>query len=284
MASVLISQKFSKDQVIVNEGDQASSFYIIAEGKVGAVKDGKLVRVMVAGESFGEQALLGDGSVRALTVKAVEGEAKVLALGRDTIQQLLGDQVQSIIYKNSCKWALQKSQLFGKLPVGVIEKLLETVQFKSLKKGQPVFQKNEKVGMLAIVAEGSAVNETLKVKVASKGEVVKEDSLKDVNRGSQHMDVISMEVDGIVGFINYNKFRDEQGSLEKLQGFSDKKADQQDQGIAGELNKKQIKDLVYINKLGSGQFGSVYLVKLKGNNELFALKYVTRAHVQQFGI
>jgi len=32
-ASVLISQKFSKGQTIVNEGDPASSFYIIKEVK-----------------------------------------------------------------------------------------------------------------------------------------------------------------------------------------------------------------------------------------------------------
>lgn len=31
VASVLISQKFSKGQTIVNEGDPASSFYIIKE-------------------------------------------------------------------------------------------------------------------------------------------------------------------------------------------------------------------------------------------------------------
>lgn len=106
IASVLISQKFAQDQMIVNEGDQASSFYIIAQGKCGVFKDGKQVRVLNAGESFGEQALISDTSVRQMTIKAVEGEAKVLALGRDMVQKLLGDQMQSIIYKNSCKWAI----------------------------------------------------------------------------------------------------------------------------------------------------------------------------------
>lgn len=53
-----------KDQIIVNEGDQASSFYIIAEGYVGIFKDGQLIRKLEANESFGEQALLSENQVR----------------------------------------------------------------------------------------------------------------------------------------------------------------------------------------------------------------------------
>ena len=62
---------------------------------------------MVANESFGEMALISQDSVRQVTVKAIEGEAKVLALGREMITNILGDQVMTIIYKNICKWGLQ---------------------------------------------------------------------------------------------------------------------------------------------------------------------------------
>jgi hypothetical protein len=34
---------------------------------------------------------MNENSVRLMTVKAVDGDAKVLALGRDTINQILGD-------------------------------------------------------------------------------------------------------------------------------------------------------------------------------------------------
>lgn len=43
------------------------------------------MKVLNAGESFGEQALISEISVRQMTIKAVEGEAKVLALGRDMV-------------------------------------------------------------------------------------------------------------------------------------------------------------------------------------------------------
>lgn len=88
----------------------ASSFYIIAEGKVGIFKDGTLIRELEQNESFGEQALIATNAVRAMTVKAIDGDAKVLALGRDLITKILGDQVEYIIYKNQCKWIIQKSK------------------------------------------------------------------------------------------------------------------------------------------------------------------------------
>lgn len=70
IASALITQKFNKGENIVNEGDPASSFYIIKEGTVVVLKDGKEIRKMVKGDSFGEQALYYN-TVRTATVKAV---------------------------------------------------------------------------------------------------------------------------------------------------------------------------------------------------------------------
>jgi cGMP-dependent protein kinase len=44
-----------------------------------------------------------------MTIKAIDGEARVLALGKDTIQNILGEEMQTIVQKNNFKWALQKT-------------------------------------------------------------------------------------------------------------------------------------------------------------------------------
>ncbi len=44
--------------MIIREGEPGDRFYIIAEGRTRASKDGKQLREMGAGESFGEIALL----------------------------------------------------------------------------------------------------------------------------------------------------------------------------------------------------------------------------------
>lgn len=78
VASVLITLKFAKGQSIVNEGDPASSFYIIKEGSVVVLKGNKEVRKMVKGDSFGEQALYYN-TVRGATVKALDSNVSPLS-------------------------------------------------------------------------------------------------------------------------------------------------------------------------------------------------------------
>ena len=70
LVSTMISLKFKKDENILNEGDLASSFYIVQEGTVAILKDGKELRQIGKGESFGEQALYYN-TVRSATVKAL---------------------------------------------------------------------------------------------------------------------------------------------------------------------------------------------------------------------
>lgn len=47
---------------------------------------------MGVGETFGEQALF-ENSKRGATVKSIEDDSRCIALGRDTIQSVLGDKV-----------------------------------------------------------------------------------------------------------------------------------------------------------------------------------------------
>ena len=75
IAGALITQKFNKGENIVNEGDPASSFYIIKDGTVVVLKDAKEIRKMVKGDSFGEQALYYN-TVRTATVKAINNNVK----------------------------------------------------------------------------------------------------------------------------------------------------------------------------------------------------------------
>lgn len=69
LAGHVITQKFTANQIIVNEGDPANCFFIIKEGRVSAFKGERQVREIKEGESFGESALLYDCN-RQMTIKA----------------------------------------------------------------------------------------------------------------------------------------------------------------------------------------------------------------------
>lgn len=54
IAGVIVTQQFLKGESIVNEGDMASSYFIIKSGTVSIMKAGKELRKMTTGDSFGE--------------------------------------------------------------------------------------------------------------------------------------------------------------------------------------------------------------------------------------
>jgi MFS family permease len=79
LASTLQSATYEPEDVIIQDGEPAERFYVIAAGRASARKDGKLLREMGAGESFGEIALLRQVP-RTATVTAVSRlQARTLA-------------------------------------------------------------------------------------------------------------------------------------------------------------------------------------------------------------
>eukprot|EP00928_Gymnodinium_smaydae_P064186 TRINITY_DN47595_c0_g1_i1.p1 TRINITY_DN47595_c0_g1~~TRINITY_DN47595_c0_g1_i1.p1 ORF type:complete len:788 (-),score=198.12 TRINITY_DN47595_c0_g1_i1:68-2431(-) len=79
---------FAKDEVIIQQGDVGNVFYVMYEGCVEVVKDGKSVATLDASSApqfFGERALLND-EPRQATVRVVTECAKALTLGKDVFE------------------------------------------------------------------------------------------------------------------------------------------------------------------------------------------------------
>jgi cGMP-dependent protein kinase len=57
ISSVLFTVQFKKGEIIVTQGEAATSFFIIKKGSVSVIQDEKEIRKMKKGESFGEMAL-----------------------------------------------------------------------------------------------------------------------------------------------------------------------------------------------------------------------------------
>ena len=96
---------------------------------------------------------------------------KCLALGRDTLTRILGDQVQVITFRNLQKWAFEKNNLFTKLTKIQIEKIIDAMKITNYKAGDIIYHKgalcNQKV---IVVIEGSIKKAKFGNVVARKGE------------------------------------------------------------------------------------------------------------------
>ena len=116
-------------------------------------KGDKEIRKLSKGDSFGEQALY-INTKRGATVTAVD-DVKCLALGRDTLQNILGDKIQKIIYRNIQKWAFDKSTLLKQLTNIQKQKVIDNMTIKNFKAGTIILPKGEYCNKLFIVIEGS---------------------------------------------------------------------------------------------------------------------------------
>lgn len=95
VAQALVEMHFAKGEVILQQGEPGTTFYILYDGQVSVFKDGaeqtRLQASVKEGAAlvFGERALL-NSEPRAATVTVVSDAAKALALDRDSFNMLLG--------------------------------------------------------------------------------------------------------------------------------------------------------------------------------------------------
>jgi len=117
------------------------------------LKGSKEIRKLSKGDSFGEQALY-INTKRGASVLAVD-EVKCLALGRDTLNKILGDKIQKIIYRNIQKWAFDKSPILLKLTNIQKQKVIDHMTIKNFKAGTIILNKGDLCNRIFIVIEGS---------------------------------------------------------------------------------------------------------------------------------
>ena len=187
MAEALVEMHYAQDEVILQQGDVGNTFYIMYEGEVEVLKDGRAQARLQASKSkgltqfFGERALL-RSEPRGATVRVTSQVAKVLVMDRDLFNLLLGP-LQEIIDKSRASGAPRGSMLArgaaaaggdgGALPNGGAS-LCAAGREKILK------QDLKKVGLLGCGGFGTVelwehrkTHETYALKALSKGFVVK---------------------------------------------------------------------------------------------------------------
>ena len=66
------------------------------------------------------------GGLRTATVTAI-GQVRCVSIGRDTLNELLGTELQQIIYRNSQRIAIDKNEKLSKLTKEQAESLIDAM-------------------------------------------------------------------------------------------------------------------------------------------------------------
>jgi len=174
LAKALVEMMFTKNEIILQQGDKGNNFYILIEGQVNVIKDGTVVKELEANASrkvvqyFGEQALLED-EARQATVQVVSEKAKALVLTRADFDTLLGP-LKDIMSKQK-EGTHRKSQI----------KNLDLQKLEAKRANQQILRKDlVKIGLLGCGGFGTVelyehkeTKNTYALKGLSKGYIVK---------------------------------------------------------------------------------------------------------------
>ena len=149
-----MSQKYSVGERIVTEGDDGDRLFIIKDGCVSCTKGVTELRRLYHGDFFGEQALLYNCK-RTASVTTVEGDVKCLYINRESLNQLLGNELQSVLYRNTQRMALEKSPSLNRLTFDQVERLINVMTILEYQPNETIIKKNTPIkNTLFIILKG----------------------------------------------------------------------------------------------------------------------------------
>ncbi len=154
---------FHFGDVIVREGDEADSFYVLRAGRARVVKgsegDGEIVlNTLRAGDSFGEAALL-KAERRSATVRAID-DVTVLRLAKEDLQSLLPshpgleDYFRMQAQHRALHNFMREFSALGRVPLPALRTLLQGVEVREVAQGETVVRQGDPPGPMYVVETG----------------------------------------------------------------------------------------------------------------------------------
>ena len=209
MANNLIQEIYTKGQYICKEGEVGSCMYIIKEGEVECIKKDKVVRVLKQGDNFGQKALL-ENAKRSLDVKA-KTDVKIYSISSSFFETQFGENFREQLYFSFINTAFINSSNFNKINTKMISKTFGFFSFRSLKNGELVYPKDQRVcEKLCVVLEGNIVDKTINKTEAKRYEILFEKQLVEGSEELIKHDLIA-EPDCVLAEIDFEKFKEELG-------------------------------------------------------------------------
>ena len=136
LLSIAANLNFGPGRKIVTEGESGDLLFVLKTGSALCTVKGQQIRRLKAGDYFGEQALL-QGGVRTATVTAEE-PVQALVISREGLQQVLGNSLEKVVYRNTQRQALEACPLLSQLPDSCKERLIDSMQLFCFPEGETV--------------------------------------------------------------------------------------------------------------------------------------------------
>uniref|UniRef100_A0AAQ5XNW4 cGMP-dependent protein kinase n=1 Tax=Amphiprion ocellaris TaxID=80972 RepID=A0AAQ5XNW4_AMPOC len=246
MVDCMYEKVYTEGQLVIQEGEAGNYLYVLAEGLLEVIQNGKMLGEMRPGTAFGELAILYNCK-RTATVKAVS-QSHIWALDRQTFQTIMMQTTQA---RHEEYFSFLRSvSLLRELPEEKLAKIVDCLEVDHFEKGEYIIREGEEGNTFFIIAKG----EVRYLHSLSKHVLLKKGS--DVTM-CPFLRPHSPQIDSAEA-MELRRLRERIAVLHVQQPFQ---------------------ELEVIATLGMGGFGRVELVKLKDEDTTFALKCIKKKHI-----
>jgi cGMP-dependent protein kinase len=174
MANNLIQNIYKEGNTICKEGEPGSCMYIIKEGEVNCVKNGKIIRTLVKGDNFGQKALL-EGNRRTLDVVA-KTDCILCSISVEFFKNQFGEDFKDQLYFSFLGIAFKKSSSFNSINANMLAKTFSNFSFKTFKKDEVIYEGGtDAQKKLCVILEGNIVDKKINKIEGKRYEVLFED-------------------------------------------------------------------------------------------------------------
>ncbi|XP_067828447.1 cGMP-dependent protein kinase 2 isoform X1 [Heptranchias perlo] len=309
MVECMYERTYRQTDLVIQEGEPGNHLYVLADGILEVMQNGKLLGQMRPGTAFGELAILYNCK-RTATVKAVT-TSWIWVLDRQVFQSIMMETAQARNTKYF-KFLSSVSLLKG-LPEEKLSKIVDCLEIDYYDKGDYIIREGEQGNTFFIIAKGKVrVTQTREgdedpqeIKRLGPGEYFGEKAL--ISEDVRSANIIADDDDTQCLVIDRDVFNQMVGTYEELQTYlkeyveqlsrSDEKRNAmsvfpklQASSECSEIIRLRekvtrfsgscpFKNFDIIATLGMGGFGRVELVKLKDEDITFALKCIKKNHI-----
>ena len=279
---------FDKGQVIIKKGGKGDMFFILTSGTVEfSDYNDKGEKNSITPDSkqnyFGEKALLHDAP-RAATCTALTS-VECLVLNRKDFQETLGD-LKEVMDQNLKRRILNSVNLFKNLGRKQKKRIKDLFKVKTFRKGDNICENGDKADEFYVIGDGKVdiVIDDKVVNSLAQSETFGESAVQSKSeQGTRNATVTAVTDEVLIYYVSNTDWFNIIGNSLKSMIASEQARREAAMNKSNLYKSLKLSDLRDIAMLGSGTFGRVTLVKIKGNDEeSFALKAMQKAQIVEF--
>ncbi len=157
LAENMIKCEFQDSDMILNEGDQRESLYIIKEGQVSCVKNGVEIKRLSSKDYFGEISILFQ-TKRTLSILSV-GNSVCFQITQSVLIDILGENFRDVLLRVICKEAFNNSKIMKHMVVdNYFDKIYNLFKITLSKNQQMVISNNHfEERKIIVVVQGTLI-------------------------------------------------------------------------------------------------------------------------------